>query len=104
METPLLDIIRVAVKPVWSVYVLINNSKKEIYFGVSKRTFERIMEEHSAGKTKAIAEWNWQHDDIIGDTLYSGLDQYSASKKAHTLEIFYEVLAPEHKVHQTAGI
>jgi len=97
----MLEDIREGLRPIWSVYVLINKTKKEIYFGVSKRPCERISEEHARGETEAIAEWNWITDEIVEDILYSELDRYSASRKAHHLET---CVFKGYKVHQTAGI
>ena len=67
MKTAFLDALRDSIRPIWSVYVLINHTKKQIYFGVSKRTFDRIAKEHSTGKTEALKEWDWECDDIEGD-------------------------------------
>ncbi len=100
----MLDAVREAVQPIWSVYVLINKTKKEMYFGVSKRTYERITKEHANGETETISGWDWDNDKIVGDILYPELDRYSASRTAHDSEKLWKLLAPGYKVHQTAGI
>ncbi len=112
MDTPILDSIKTAAKhaieqaseKIWSVYALNNESRKEIYFGVSKRLVERIREEHAAGKTKTIRGWNWSSEKIYTDLIFTKLDQSTASKNAHVLEKYYEDEIPGYKVHKTAGI
>lgn len=88
--------------PRW-VYRGINETKKEIYFGVSKDPRTRILDYHHEGETKAIAHWNCEPngDAITWATLSRHDDQQSASSIGHALE---KIRVPGYRVIQTAGI
>lgn len=89
--------------PIWSVYMLINSSKMEIYFGVSKDVDDRVLQ-HAKKKTKAIDHWVFESDKISLKILYSGLTQTEASKEAHGFELRYLFGIQGFNVIQTAGI
>lgn len=95
--------IREAESKVWSVYMLINHTKKEIYFGVSKDVADRVGQ-HAQKETKAIAHWDFSKDKIETKIIHTGLTQAEASEKAHGYESQYENGLKGYKVIQTSGI
>lgn len=85
----------------WCIYMLINDTKREIYFGVSKSPDAR-RQEHADGKVEATKHWKFTSDSIRTKTISCGHTQEDASKKAHALE---KRSAPNgYKMIQTAGI
>ncbi|MBW1939436.1 MAG: GIY-YIG nuclease family protein [Deltaproteobacteria bacterium] len=69
----------------YSMYMLANSTKMEIYFGVS-RDVDNRYKEHKKGEVKSTAAWNFQDDEIKMKTISSGHTQEEASEKAPALE------------------
>jgi len=88
---------------IWSVYMLTNDTKKEIYFGVTNDVEGRILE-HAKKDTKSIAHWDFGKDRIGVKVLKSGMTQPEASQLAHALERKYSDGLNGYRVIQTAGI
>lgn len=86
--------------PIWSVYGIVNESRKEVYFGVSKDPGNRILNSHAQHKTKAIEHWEFSNDSLDADILREGLDKYKASAIAHEYE---KTPIPGYNVIQTSG-
>lgn len=89
----------------WYVYRGVNNTKREIYYGVSKSPTERVNGGHCRGGTKALAHWDCASDDIVWIQGITYTSQEKASARAHSLE--KKPPPAEHKgytVIQTAGI
>ena len=86
----------------WLVYRLINNTKREIYHGVTKHSLEQRIKSHCAGNTKALEHWDCTRDDISVKILARGLTQINASSHAHEEE--RQCYAPGYKLIKTAGI
>ena len=95
--------IREAESKIWSVYMLINHTKKEIYFGVSKDVPDRI-DQHADNQTKALKHWDFEQDNIEVKIIHAGLTRADASTKAHGYEAQYAKGIKGYKVIQTAGI
>jgi len=93
-------IIKENASPIWSVYVIVNISRKEIYYGISKDPVRRIIESHAAHKTKTIAHWAFESDEHEEEVLHEGFDKYKASKVAHLYE---KIPVKGYNVLQTAG-
>ncbi len=93
---------RRAVTTVWVVYMLVNHTLREIYFGVTTNLEKRIVE-HCKRYTVAISHWLCKVHKI--DTHKRGwhADQSAASAAAHLLERTHE--DPRgYTVIRTAGI
>ena len=90
-------------KPIWNTYGLVNHTKEEIYYGVSKEPEERIQQ-HAQGNTKALGHWDFTRDTIEGKIVRGGIVQSQASSLGHTLEKMDHRHLPGYKVIQTAGI
>lgn len=88
---------------VWSVYMLINHTKKEIYFGVSKDVADRIGQ-HADKDTKTLKHWAFTKDSIETQVIQTGLTQEIASAKAHRYESQLSAGTKGYKVIQTSGI
>lgn len=86
--------------PIWSIYRILNESREEVYFGVSKDPKNRILTSHAQHKTKAITHWDFQNDSISFEILREGLDKYMASAIAHEYE---KLRIPGYRVIQTSG-
>lgn len=87
----------------WYIYMGTNHTEKEIYFGVSKEPDARIDGSHCLGRTKALADWDCEEDNIEWERVSTHSSQQAASARAHFLERAYE--PPEgYCVIQTAGI
>ncbi len=67
-------------------YGMYNYTKKERYYGKTKRVVPKRREEHATGQTQAISHWNWRKDKIITRTIAKGLPPKKATDKAHELE------------------
>ncbi len=85
----------------WYVYKGVNETKKEIYYGVSKDPKERVDGSHCDGGTKAVKHWDCSKDKINWTIVSKHNDQPSASSKAHDLE---DVAVKGYKVIKTGGI
>jgi len=96
-------------RPVWTVYVLANNSRKEVYFGVSHHV-EKRFKEHAGGSTEAIAHWDFEQDQIEEGVIDKGLQQGEATKRSHEYENIGQEMSKEvdefngYKFIQTRGI
>lgn len=101
-ESILADIAKYQEK-IWSVYMLTNHTKKEIYFGVTSDIEDRILV-HAKKNTKAIRHWDFAGDNIGLKILKLGMTQGEASQLAHALERKYENGLNGYRVIQTAGI
>jgi predicted GIY-YIG superfamily endonuclease len=88
--------------PLWSIYVLINQHKEEIYFGVSRDPKERILSGHASGNTVSLSHWNFAEDTIVAELIKQNLTQSEASELAHSYEKVKEFNG--YNVIQTAGI
>ncbi len=108
MHTDLLDALKTAaleaIQEIWVVYALVNETRKEIYFGTSKRPKERIVDEHSKGQTKAISHWDWSREKIFAHIMNEKQTMYQASKSAHWFENLFQNNSFGYRVHQTKGI
>ena len=89
----------------WKVYRLTNNTKKEVYHGVTKYSVEkRLDKSHCVGKTKALSHWDCENDKIDVETLADGMTQEEASAKAHKEEKDYcQRCLPDYTCIKTAG-
>jgi hypothetical protein len=100
------EVLRKTEKPAsndYSVYMLTNNTKQEIYIGVSNQVLNRITQ-HAQKKTKTIAHWTFESDDIKQKILHTDLTQSEASDKAHGYESQDSSGIDGYTVIQTAGI
>lgn len=75
-----------AQQPIWSVYAIWNESRAEVYFGVSKDPVDRLQQDHAKGQTKALRHWDFQNDRISFQVITNGLRQSDASSLAHGYE------------------
>ncbi|TET40603.1 MAG: hypothetical protein E3J65_00685 [Dehalococcoidia bacterium] len=69
-----------------NVYVLLNFTRKERYYGTTEKPVRQRVKEQRSGGTIAIRHWNWARDDIRYRTLATGLPDSKAIEKAHKLE------------------
>jgi predicted GIY-YIG superfamily endonuclease len=83
------------------VYKGVNETKQEIYCGVSQDPKGRIDGSHCDGYTKAIKHWDCAKDKLKWSLVTRHDDQPAASTQAHALE---KVPVAGYKVIQTAGI
>ncbi|HOY30256.1 MAG TPA: GIY-YIG nuclease family protein [Bacteroidales bacterium] len=72
----------------WYVYRAINNSRKEVYHGVTIEPLYRIID-HCLGKTKALKHWNCEKDDLLVKIISVHKSHQDASAIAHDLEKKY---------------
>ena len=70
----------------WHVYRGINNTLREIYYGVSKDPENRVDGSHCRGGTKALRHWDCDGDHIEWVVLLEFDVQADASSHAHGLE------------------
>ncbi len=90
-------------QPIWYIYMVTNESRKEVYFGVAIDPQDRFSE-HADGDTKRILHWDFENE-ILKYFLVAGpMPQPGASRRAHEMEDLYEILYPEYRVLKTAGI
>lgn len=75
-------------KQEWYVYRAINNSRKEVYHGVTVEPLNRIII-HCLGKTRALKHWNCEKDNLLVKIISVHDSQKSASEFSHNLEIKY---------------
>ena len=86
----------------YCVYMLLNDTKEEIYFGVSNDLQNRYQE-HSKGYVDATKHWGFSTDRIRYNVITCGHTQEVASRKSHALEKTL-VNINGYEVIQTAGI
>ena len=84
------------------VYAAINATKREVYFGVAIDP-PRRRKQHCARRTKTIAHWRCDNDQIRWKVLVCGPDRRAASKVSHRRERT-ERVPRGWTVHQTRGI
>jgi len=70
----------------WYVYRDTNNTKKEIYHGVSKDVEARKDGKHCKSNTKIIAHWDCEIDKISWGKLSKHKSQKKASEISHHFE------------------
>jgi len=87
----------------YSVYCLINHTKKAIYFGVTNNFINRIQK-HINNEVKATKYWVFDKNDIDKIIIERELTQKKASELAHVLEKQKFKGFEDYKVIQTAGI
>ncbi len=75
-------------KQEWYVYRVINNSRKEVYHGVTVEPLYRIIT-HCLGKTRALKHWNCEKDDILVKIFSFHESQKSALAVSQNLEKKY---------------
>lgn len=75
-----------AQQPIWSVYAIWNESRAEVYFGVSKDPIDRLRQDHAKGQTKAVQHWDFSNDRFAFQVITGGLTQSVASSLAHDYE------------------
>ncbi|MEA2012017.1 MAG: GIY-YIG nuclease family protein [Verrucomicrobiota bacterium] len=92
-----------ASKNAYSVYVLVNHTKKAIYFGVARDPQTRLIQ-HGDNQVQATKYWAFEKDEIVHKVLETGLSQEKASETAHAYEKMTFDGFEEYKVIQTSGI
>lgn len=85
----------------YCVYMLINDTKQEVYFGVAIHPDSRYQD-HANGNVDATKHWSASSDRIRTKTISCGHTQEEASAKAHALEKLKAING--YTVIQTAGI
>lgn len=86
----------------YCVYMLLNDSKAEIYFGVTN-DFAGRWQDHAGKSVESTAHWNATTDKIRYKIIASNLSQEEASRKAHLMEKIQQLFT-QYKVIQTTGI
>jgi len=69
-----------------TVYGLYNYTKKERYYGTTKRELTERVLEHVRGQTEALDHWDWETDDIKIKRIKRGISPIAATRKAQALE------------------
>jgi hypothetical protein len=90
--------------PIWSVYVLANAKRKELYFGVTKKSVPERGADHARGETEALKHWDFDADGVQGALIAKGLVQPKASDLAHRLERKRFPSLPDYRTIRTSGI
>jgi len=68
------------------VYGLYNQTRRQRYYGKTRRSLKARAEEHSSGQVQATESWNWDKERVIIRTIAAGLTERQATRKAHALE------------------
>ena len=89
--------------PIWSVYELVNETTKQVYYGTTRRTVAERVKEHSKDNTKAIYNWDWEKDDIMGCVVEMGLEKQPAIDTAQRLESTSPYNSRGYQIIQTGG-
>lgn len=98
-----LDRLIEAQKSSYFVYVLVNHTKKTIYFGITNNFPIRYIQHILLNKVKATKYWS-SDDDIDHAIDKTKRIKSEASELAHTLEKKDYPDFPGYKVIQTSGI
>ena len=69
----------------YSVYALVNYTRKEIYFGISKQLNIRYFQ-HMFNSVDATSDWDFGNDNIERQIVRENLTKEEASDLAHRLE------------------
>ncbi|MCW9709261.1 GIY-YIG nuclease family protein [Fodinibius salsisoli] len=86
----------------YSVYALINYTKKEIYFGISKQLNIRYFQ-HMFNTVDSTSHWNFGNDDTERQVIRENLTKKEASDLAHKLEKTTFNGFEDFKIIQTGG-
>jgi GIY-YIG catalytic domain len=88
----------------WVAYAIWNDSKKQVYIGVTN-DFDNRKKEHMNGKCSTTASWFKDGDSVGGPVRLPNArfsTQYEASEWAHRVE--READANDYEIIETAGI
>ena len=83
------------------VYGMYNRTRKEQYYGSTKRLLKERIKEHASGRCEATNHWKFGRDKIYWKTIRKGLSAQKATDKAHQLEA--RKPPPGWKTIQTGG-
>lgn len=63
------------------VYGIYNDTKRERYYGTTKRKMPQRLGEHESGQTVSLQHWNWNSDKIRTRTIAKGSIQKKPPKR-----------------------